>query len=295
MTVSLGLFTIDASGVPVLIGIRSLEKLGAIIDCTRGALVLKAVDAALLVPLARSKSGHLLLNLCDNWLDGSSKIMFVDNVKEEKVEAASTAFGIFEMSTRMAHYVILVCGHIHDHVSVPHLLPQHTAEALVSPVVGSFPSFPQLLHDLSHQALHPLHQFHSSIDPVQVLSSIFSGSSSVVFFSVSGEQEVGEIFMVNDEGIRESESEESALEQAREVLSEEEFVMYEELKDGKARNEFLLEKCLVRAHGSSEPHLPQLPAAPSDQMNFRALAVLAASSSCAFAAHGIFSSCEGTG
>jgi len=76
MTVSLGLFTIDASGVPVLIGIRSLEKLGAIIDCTRGALVLKAVDAALLVPLARSKSGHLLLNLCDNWLDGSSKIMF---------------------------------------------------------------------------------------------------------------------------------------------------------------------------------------------------------------------------
>ena len=295
MTVSLGLFTIDASGVPVLIGIRSLEKLGAIIDCTRGALVLKAVDAALLVPLARSKSGHLLLNLCDNWLDGSSKIMFVDNVKEEKIETASTAFGIFEMEYTYGTLYGNVCGHTHDHVCRPHLLPQHAAVALVSPVVGSYPSFSQLLHDLSHQVLHPLHRFHSSFDPVQVLSSIFSSSSSIVFFSDSGEQEVGQIFMVNGEGMRESDSEETAFEQAREVLSEEEFVMYGELESERARNEFLLEKCLVRAHGSSEPHSPQLPATPSDQMNFRALAVLAASSSLHFAAHGIFSSCEGTG
>ncbi len=289
VTVSLGLFTIDASGVPVLIGIRSLEKLGAIIDCTRGALVLKAVDAALLVPLARSKSGHLLLNLCDNWLDGSSKIMFVDNLKEEKVETTSEVFGIFD----------IVCGHTYDHAHIPHLLPQHDAAALVSPVVGSFPSYSRILHDLSHQVLHPLRRFHSLIDPVQVFTSIFSGSSSIVIFSVSNEQEVGEIFMVNGasltEELRESDSEDSVFEQARDVLSEEEFVMYGEMKNERQRNEFLLEKCLVRAHGSSEPHLPQLPAAPSDQMNFRALAVLAASSSLHFVAHGIFGSCEGTG
>ena len=218
--------------------------------------------------------------------------MFVDNVKEEKIETASTAFGIFEMEYTYGTLYDNVCGHTHDHVCRPHPLPQHAAVALVSPVVGSFPSFSQLLHDLSHQ-----------VSSSFILSSIrfrFSLQSSPVllplsFSSESGEQEVGQICMVNDEGMRESDSEETAFEQAREVLSEEEFVMYGELESERARNEFLLEKCLVRAHGSSEPHSPQLPAAPSDQMNFRALAVLAASSSLHLTTHGIFSSCEGTG
>ena len=158
VTVSLGLFTINASGVPVLIGIRSLEKLGAIIDCTRGALVLKAVDAALLVPLSRSKSGHLLLNLCDNWPDGSSKIMFVDNLREAKMDSTSTAFGVLEIESGMYDTPRDVkYRHTYDHVYVPHLLPHHDAAIeLVSKVVGSFQCFQHLLRHLSHQVLHPL-------------------------------------------------------------------------------------------------------------------------------------------
>ena len=48
--ISLGAFTIDAPGVPLLLGIRSLDKLGAIVDCSRSVVVLKKVDAALMIP-----------------------------------------------------------------------------------------------------------------------------------------------------------------------------------------------------------------------------------------------------
>ena len=48
--IALGAFTIDAPGVPLLLGIRSLDKLGAIIDCSRSMMVLKTVDAALMDP-----------------------------------------------------------------------------------------------------------------------------------------------------------------------------------------------------------------------------------------------------
>ena len=74
--ISLGAFTIDAPGVPLLLGIRSLDKLGAIIDCNRNVLVLRTIDAVLIVPLRKSHTGHLLIDLCGNWLQGGSRIYF---------------------------------------------------------------------------------------------------------------------------------------------------------------------------------------------------------------------------
>ena len=37
-------------GVPLLLGIRSFDKLGAIVDCSRSVVVLKKVDTALMIP-----------------------------------------------------------------------------------------------------------------------------------------------------------------------------------------------------------------------------------------------------
>lgn len=75
---SLGIFTLEAEGVPVLVGIRTLSRLGALIDCSRSAMILSAIDPTLLVPLKQSSSGHLLLDLTHDWLADGSKIMFAD-------------------------------------------------------------------------------------------------------------------------------------------------------------------------------------------------------------------------
>ena len=93
-THALGLFTIDSQGVPVLIGIKTLEKLGAILDCSRSAMELKHIDQALVIPLMRSSTGHLLLNLCDDWLQGGSRIYFHGSeFREEKRAEAGNSSG----------------------------------------------------------------------------------------------------------------------------------------------------------------------------------------------------------
>ena len=97
--ISLGAFTIDAPGVPLLLGIRSLDKLGAIVDCSRSVVVLKTVDAALMIPLKKSSTGHLLIDLCDNWLQGGSRIFFHSDipVEEKRVQSANTAYMVHEV------------------------------------------------------------------------------------------------------------------------------------------------------------------------------------------------------
>ena len=84
--IKLGAYTIDATGVPLLLGIRTLERLGAILDTKQGYLVMKTVDPTLIVPLKRSQSGHLLLDLCSNWLDGGAKILFQTEISPKSVE-----------------------------------------------------------------------------------------------------------------------------------------------------------------------------------------------------------------
>lgn len=102
--ISLGAFTIDAPDVPHLLGIRSLDKLGpgAIVDCSRSVMVLKTVDAALMIPLKKSSTGHLLIDLCDNWLQGGSRIFFHSDmsVEEKRVQFADTAYMVHAMRLR---------------------------------------------------------------------------------------------------------------------------------------------------------------------------------------------------
>ncbi|CAE7569752.1 unnamed protein product [Symbiodinium microadriaticum] len=79
-TVSLGLFTIDSRGVALLIAIKTLEKLGAVIDCSRGVMIMKTIDDSLVVPLKRSAAGHLLLNMAtQDWLEGGAKIHYLES------------------------------------------------------------------------------------------------------------------------------------------------------------------------------------------------------------------------
>eukprot|EP00435_Cladocopium_sp_Y103_P065930 s567_g28.t1 len=66
--VMLGLYTIDANKVPILIGMKTLEKLGAIIDVQGQCMVLANVAPDFKIPLGKSHAGHLLVDLTSDWL-----------------------------------------------------------------------------------------------------------------------------------------------------------------------------------------------------------------------------------
>ena len=69
---SLGIYTLDVPGVPILLGIRTMKKLGALIDVSAPSLVFTKVFPGVHIPLTRGKNGHLLLNLCHDWTNGST-------------------------------------------------------------------------------------------------------------------------------------------------------------------------------------------------------------------------------
>ena len=67
-SVMLGMFTLDAEKVPILIGMRTLDRLGAVIDVSGRSMVLSNVAPDLKIPLGKSKAGHLLVDLRTDWL-----------------------------------------------------------------------------------------------------------------------------------------------------------------------------------------------------------------------------------
>ena len=77
VSTSLGVYTLDVPGVPILIGIRTLSRLGAVVDVSKPALVFRKTFPGVEIPLIRGSNGHLLLDLCKDWCDqqtyGSAK------------------------------------------------------------------------------------------------------------------------------------------------------------------------------------------------------------------------------
>ncbi len=64
---SLGVYTLDVPGVPVLLGIKTMEKLGAIVNVASRTLEFQSVFPGLKIPLVKAQNGHLLLDLCMDW------------------------------------------------------------------------------------------------------------------------------------------------------------------------------------------------------------------------------------
>ena len=69
--IHLGVHTIDADGVPILLSVKTLKKLGAIIDVARRLVIFQSVNARVAARLQESPSGHLLLDLCSDWMSGA--------------------------------------------------------------------------------------------------------------------------------------------------------------------------------------------------------------------------------
>ncbi|CAE7032785.1 RE1 [Symbiodinium natans] len=82
----LGLHTIDATNVPILLSVKTLKKLGAIIDVGRGLVIFQAVNEAVAVRLEESPTGHLLLDLTQDWLSASVSLETGQSVQAVELE-----------------------------------------------------------------------------------------------------------------------------------------------------------------------------------------------------------------
>ena len=66
---ALGVYALDVPNAPVLIiGIKTLRQLGAKIDTVCDTIEFCKVFSGIHVPLLRGRNGHLLLNLCQDWM-----------------------------------------------------------------------------------------------------------------------------------------------------------------------------------------------------------------------------------
>lgn len=89
--VYLGLYTLMVSRVPILVGMKTLVKLGAVIDVKGQWMVLSAISPDLKIPLKRSVSGHLLVDLTKDWLDGSQPLFFSEDSMSARVYMVQAA------------------------------------------------------------------------------------------------------------------------------------------------------------------------------------------------------------
>ena len=109
--VSLGLYTIDAEKVPIL-----MEKMGALIDVCGRWLVLSSISPEVKIPLAKSRAGHLLVNLTMDWL----------NVSQPLNAATRAAYTAHCRSNVLSHSSFSPCGHVHE-ASMPICTSSSTA------------------------------------------------------------------------------------------------------------------------------------------------------------------------
>ena len=64
---SLGVYTLDVPNVPILLGIKTLCRLGAEVNVRAPSLVFTERFPGITIPLIRARNGHLLLDLCKDW------------------------------------------------------------------------------------------------------------------------------------------------------------------------------------------------------------------------------------
>jgi hypothetical protein len=67
-SIRLGVHTLDAPGVPLLISVKTLTRLRAIVDFEDATICFKQMSTERWLPLKRARNGHLLLDLIQDWL-----------------------------------------------------------------------------------------------------------------------------------------------------------------------------------------------------------------------------------
>ena len=130
--VDLGIYTLDVVGVPILLGIKTMVKLHAVVDFVHCRAVFASIDAGLVVPLKRSRSGQLLVSLKDNWLQQGHRL-------DARTKQLDPGVGPKE-STSAAFMVQEVCQQEQSCTSEPALDARDTGVAEPDPLEVPPPS-----------------------------------------------------------------------------------------------------------------------------------------------------------
>lgn len=69
---TLGVYALDVPQIPILLGITTMKRLGAVIDVERSALEFRKLFPGVQVQLIEGRNGHLLLDLCQDWTTEAS-------------------------------------------------------------------------------------------------------------------------------------------------------------------------------------------------------------------------------
>ncbi|CAE7337263.1 unnamed protein product, partial [Symbiodinium sp. KB8] len=69
--ISFSVYSLDVPRVPILMSIRTLKKLGAIVDFGERTVCFHKVDQSIVIPLTETRSGHLLIDLTKDWLNAA--------------------------------------------------------------------------------------------------------------------------------------------------------------------------------------------------------------------------------
>ena len=72
---TLGIYALDVPDIPILLGIKTLRKLGAVIDVENQTLEFRHVFPGLAVGLTQGQNGHLWLDLCSDWCPKAPSIL----------------------------------------------------------------------------------------------------------------------------------------------------------------------------------------------------------------------------
>ena len=102
--IKLGVHTLDAPGIPLLLSVKTLTTLHAVIDFEKAMICFKAVNDGLWIPLKRSGNGHLLLDLTMDWL-GEDLPSYLSQTPVETGKTASMYKGAAAAASDNAHEV----------------------------------------------------------------------------------------------------------------------------------------------------------------------------------------------
>ena len=108
----LGVFTMDVTGVPLLLGIKSLRRLQAVLDFDRCVAFFAAVDPGLAIHLKRSRSDHMLIDLKGDWLAEGTRL---DSLPQQ----ISTPCSAEENYVETAFVIEGALGEVPDNVQDP--------------------------------------------------------------------------------------------------------------------------------------------------------------------------------
>lgn len=87
--IKLGVHTLDAPGVPLLLSVKTLRSLKAVVDVDEGMICFNAVKEGHWLPLKRGPNGHLLLDLTEDWFSPQASDGSVLHVGQSEQDAQS--------------------------------------------------------------------------------------------------------------------------------------------------------------------------------------------------------------